>query len=57
MNKFRTITMYFVLVLVTLVYGSVQFYRRYTVRKAYESNVGTYGRFDGAAKYIDPREE
>ena len=26
-------------------------------KKAYESNVGTYGRFDGAAKYIDPREE
>ena len=26
-------------------------------KKAYESNIGTYGRFDGAAKYIDPREE
>lgn len=25
--------------------------------KAYNDNVGTYGRFDGAAKYIDPREE
>ena len=24
---------------------------------AYKNNVGTYGRFDGAAKYIDPREE
>jgi len=24
---------------------------------AYQKNVGTYGRFDGAAKYIDPREE
>lgn len=26
-------------------------------KAAYESNIGTYGRFDGAAKYIDPREE
>ena len=29
-------------------------------KKAYESNVGTYGRFSaeqGAVKYIDPREE
>lgn len=26
-------------------------------KTAYEKNVGTYGRFDGAAKYIDPREE
>ena len=26
-------------------------------KEAYESNVGTYGRFDGAAKYIDPRQE
>ena len=26
-------------------------------KTAYESNIGTYGRFDGAAKYIDPREE
>ena len=26
-------------------------------KEAYEKNVGTYGRFDGAAKYIDPREE
>ncbi|MBC3514806.1 iron-sulfur cluster assembly scaffold protein [Neobittarella massiliensis] len=24
---------------------------------AYEQNIGTYGRYDGAAKYIDPREE
>ena len=24
---------------------------------AYEKNIGTYGRFDGAVKYIDPREE
>jgi NifU-like protein involved in Fe-S cluster formation len=24
---------------------------------AYEKNIGTYGRFDNAAKYIDPREE
>ncbi len=24
---------------------------------AYEKNIGTYGRFDDAAKYIDPREE
>ena len=24
---------------------------------AYNKNIGTYGRFDGAAKYIDPREE
>ena len=26
-------------------------------KTAFEKNVGTYGRFDGAAKYIDPREE
>lgn len=25
--------------------------------EAYEKNVGTYGRFDNAAKYVDPREE
>ena len=25
--------------------------------EAYKKNVGQYGRFDGAAKYIDPREE
>ncbi len=25
--------------------------------EAYEKNIGTYGRYDGAAKYIDPREE
>ena len=25
--------------------------------EAYEKNVGTYGRFENAAKYIDPREE
>ena len=25
--------------------------------KAYEKNVGTYGRYENAAKYIDPREE
>ena len=25
--------------------------------EAYKKNMGTYGRFDGAAKYIDPREE
>ena len=25
--------------------------------KAYENNIGTYGRYDNAAKYIDPREE
>ena len=24
---------------------------------AYNNNIGTYGRFDGAAKYIDPRED
>ena len=28
-----------------------------TPNEAYEKNVGTYGRFDNAAKYIDPREE
>ena len=28
-----------------------------TPNEAYENNKGTYGRFDGAAKYIDPREE
>ena len=26
-------------------------------KEAYEKNVGTYGRFANAAKYIDPREE
>jgi len=26
-------------------------------KEAYESNVKTYGRYDEAAKYIDPREE
>jgi hypothetical protein len=26
-------------------------------KEAYEKNVGTYGRYEGAAKYIDPREE
>ena len=26
-------------------------------KEAYEKNVGQYGRYDGAAKYIDPREE
>ncbi len=26
-------------------------------KTAYEKNVGTYGRYEGAAKYIDPREE
>ena len=26
-------------------------------KEAFEKNIGTYGRFDGAAKYIDPREE
>ena len=26
-------------------------------KTAYEKNIGTYGRFQGAAKYIDPREE
>ena len=25
--------------------------------EAYEKNLGQYGRYDGAAKYIDPREE
>ena len=25
--------------------------------EAYEKNIGQYGRFDSAAKYIDPREE
>lgn len=25
--------------------------------EAYEKNIGQYGRYDGAAKYIDPREE
>ena len=28
-----------------------------TPNEAFEKNVGTYGRFDGAAKYIDPRKE
>ena len=26
-------------------------------KTAYEKNIGTYGRYEGAAKYIDPREE
>jgi len=26
-------------------------------KEAYEKNIGTYGRFDEAAKYIDPRKE
>ena len=26
-------------------------------KTAYDKNIGTYGRFDGDAKYIDPREE
>ena len=26
-------------------------------KEAYEKNIGTYGRFANAAKYIDPREE
>ncbi len=26
-------------------------------KTAYEKNIGVYGRYDGAAKYIDPREE
>ena len=26
-------------------------------KEAYEKNIGQYGRYDGAAKYIDPREE
>mgnify|MGYP000447141281 FL=1 len=26
-------------------------------KTAYDKNVGTYGRYEGAAKYIDPREE
>ena len=25
--------------------------------EAYEKNIGQYGRYDNAAKYIDPREE
>ena len=25
--------------------------------EAYKNNIGQYGRFDNAAKYIDPREE
>lgn len=28
-----------------------------TPNEAYEKNVGTYGRFENAAKYIDPRED
>ncbi len=28
-----------------------------TPNEAYEKNIGQYGRFDGAAKYIDPRED
>ena len=26
-------------------------------KEAYEKNIGTYGRYEGAAKYIDPRHE
>ncbi len=26
-------------------------------KEAYEKNIGTYGRFEGAARYIDPRKE
>ena len=26
-------------------------------KEAYEKNIGTYGRYDGASSYIDPREE
>ena len=26
-------------------------------KEAYENNIGTYGRYEGAAKYIDPRQE
>ena len=26
-------------------------------KTAYDKNIGTYGRYEGAAKYIDPREE
>ena len=26
-------------------------------KEAYEKNIGTYGRYEGAAKYIDPRQE
>ena len=25
--------------------------------EAYEKNIGTYGRYDGAVKYIDPRKQ
>ena len=25
--------------------------------EAYNKNIGTYGRYDGAVKYIDPRKE
>ena len=28
-----------------------------TPNEAYEKNIGSYGRFENAAKYIDPREE
>ena len=28
-----------------------------TLKKLYEKNIGTYGRFADAVKYIDPREE
>lgn len=28
-----------------------------SANEAYEKNLGTYGRYDGAPKYIDPREE
>ena len=27
------------------------------IKEAYEKNIGTYGRFNDAAKYIDPRKE
>ena len=26
-------------------------------KEAYEKNIGTYGRYDDAVKYIDPRKE
>ena len=26
-------------------------------KEAYEKNIGTYGRYDGAVKYIDPRKQ
>ena len=31
--------------------------RRRSAKEAYENNIGSYGRYDDAAKYIDPREE